>query len=199
MDPYVGEIKLVGFNFEPLGWMTCDGRQLLISDNRYQALFSIIGNMYGGDGAVNFNLPNLNGRGIVGGGMTRHYGETGGAIQTVLTMQTMPAHTHGATVTFTKTPTVSANIAVNTTGGTVPLPTNAYLAPTMKSGTAVKTYATASTGTDALAGVTANGSASGLVTVTGQGMLAPIPMPTLPPVLYCNYIIAYEGLYPVRP
>ena len=57
MDPFLGEIKLVGFNFAPQGWALCNGQTLPIAQN--QALFALLGTTYGGDGIRNFQLPNL--------------------------------------------------------------------------------------------------------------------------------------------
>jgi microcystin-dependent protein len=59
MDPYLGTIQLFGFFFAPRGWMSCEGQLLTIAQN--QALFSLLGNQYGGDGRTNFALPNLKG------------------------------------------------------------------------------------------------------------------------------------------
>jgi len=59
-EPFVGEIKMVGFNFAPRGYAFCDGQLLLISQNT--ALFSLLGTMYGGDGRTTFGLPDLRGR-----------------------------------------------------------------------------------------------------------------------------------------
>ncbi len=59
MDPFLGTIKLFPLDFEPQGWMLCNGRQLTIT--QHQALYALIGNRYGGDGRTNFNLPNLTG------------------------------------------------------------------------------------------------------------------------------------------
>ncbi len=66
MDEFIGEIKLVAFNFTPRGWATCDGQILSIAQN--QALFSLLGTTYGGDGRETFALPDLRGRVAVGDG-----------------------------------------------------------------------------------------------------------------------------------
>src|ERR1700694_4586120 len=75
-EPFLGEIKIISWNFPPKGWSFCNGQLLPINQN--QALFSILGTTYGGDGRVNFGLPNLQGRMPVhiGGGITP--GELGG-------------------------------------------------------------------------------------------------------------------------
>ncbi len=59
-EPFLGEIRLFGFNFAPIGWAMCNGQLLPI--NQYTALFSLLGTMYGGDGNTNFALPDLRGR-----------------------------------------------------------------------------------------------------------------------------------------
>ena len=70
-EPFLGEIRAVGFYFEPVGWKYCDGELLQIREN--QALFSLLGTMYGGDGQNNFKLPNLNNKMILGA--TTSFGE----------------------------------------------------------------------------------------------------------------------------
>ncbi len=63
-EPFLGEIKAVGFNFQPKGWLYCNGQTLQIYENT--ALFSLLGTTYGGDGTTNFKLPNLNNKMILG-------------------------------------------------------------------------------------------------------------------------------------
>ena len=94
-DPYLGEIRIVSFTFAPKGWFFCDGRLLPI--NQYQALFSLLGTMYGGNGITTFALPNLCGRFPC---HTQHEGiynqDTGGTESTMLTLPTksiVPAET----------------------------------------------------------------------------------------------------------
>ena len=99
-DPYVGEIRLFAGNFEPVGWMFCDGRELQIDD--HVLLFSIIGTTYGGDGASTFQLPDLQGRapvhrGTSSSGSTYLTGETGGVEEVQLTVQQIPQHNHAFT------------------------------------------------------------------------------------------------------
>ena len=66
MDAFTGEIRLFPFNFAPVDWAVCDGRLLLV--NEYQALYSVIANIYGGSNGINFNLPDLRGRVAIGEG-----------------------------------------------------------------------------------------------------------------------------------
>jgi microcystin-dependent protein len=111
-QPYIGEIRIVGFNFAPLDWAFCDGSLMPISEN--SALFQLIGTTYGGDGINTFALPNLLGR------LPMHIGSgfvqgqlAGSETVTVLTNQ-LPAHTHAT--------------SASTNGGTSNLPTNNFWA-----------------------------------------------------------------------
>lgn len=90
--PYLGEIKVISFNFAPKGWALCNGQLLPINQN--QALFSILGTTYGGDGRVNFALPNLRGRAAMHTGSGFTIGERGGEEAHTLTVQELPAHVH---------------------------------------------------------------------------------------------------------
>jgi microcystin-dependent protein len=97
MAPFIGEIRLFVGNFAPSGWAFCDGQQLPISEN--DALFTLIGTTYGGDGQETFALPDLRGRapvhmGTGPGGVTKALAETGGTEQETLTVQQTPIHTH---------------------------------------------------------------------------------------------------------
>jgi microcystin-dependent protein len=93
-SPFIGEIRLVGFNFAPLRWAFCDGSLMAISQNA--TLFSLIGTTYGGDGQNTFKLPDLRSRVPVhmGNGFTE--GQTGGAESVTLTLTQLPGHTHPA-------------------------------------------------------------------------------------------------------
>jgi len=118
--PFMGEIKFVSFNFAPKGWAMCNGQLLPINQN--QALFSILGTTYGGDGRVNFALPDFRGRVPVhrGDGITE--GQAGGQEFHTVTMSEMPAHNHFA---------IASNLAdasnVNTPSGSIPA--NASVSP----------------------------------------------------------------------
>ena len=93
--PFLGEIKIVPFNFPPKTWAFCNGQQLPINQN--QALFSLFGTMYGGNGQTTFALPDLRGRTPIhlGAGFTQ--GQAGGQEFHTVTMSEMPAHTHFVT------------------------------------------------------------------------------------------------------
>jgi microcystin-dependent protein len=94
LDPFMAQIMPVAFNFAPQGWAQCNGQLLPINQN--QALFSLLGTMYGGDGRVNFALPDLRGRVALhmGDGFTE--GQSGGQEFHTITMSEMPAHNHFA-------------------------------------------------------------------------------------------------------
>jgi microcystin-dependent protein len=116
-DNYLGEIKLFGGNFAPLGWAACDGRLLSIAEN--DALFALIGTTYGGDGQVTFGLPDLRGRvpmhqGTLAGGSAYFIGQMSGVESVTLITGNLPVHTH---------PFACSNV-----GGTTNDPTNGYLA-----------------------------------------------------------------------
>ncbi len=92
--PFLSEIKIVSFNFAPKGWAFCNGQLLPINQN--QALFSLLGTTYGGDGRVNFALPNLQGRVPMHMGAGHTLGERGGEEAHTVIMSEMPAHIHPA-------------------------------------------------------------------------------------------------------
>ncbi len=98
-EPFLSEIRIFSFGFPPKGWALCDGQLLPINQN--QALFSLLGTTYGGDGRVNFGLPNLQGNVPIhmGGGHT--LGERGGEQGHTLSISEIPTHTHTAMATST--------------------------------------------------------------------------------------------------
>jgi microcystin-dependent protein len=96
-EPFIGEIKPFGFNFAPRGWAQCDGQLLPIA--QYQALFSLLGTTYGGDGRVTFGLPDLRGRAALhygnGPGLTnRPLGQRSGQENVTLNANQIPVHSH---------------------------------------------------------------------------------------------------------
>jgi microcystin-dependent protein len=102
--PFLGEIKIISWNFPPRGWAFCNGQLMPINQN--QALFSLLGTTYGGDGRVNFALPNLQGRTPVHIGQGIIQGQAAGETAHTLTMSEMVAHTHTPVATST-----AANLA----------------------------------------------------------------------------------------
>src|SRR3954469_24576662 len=91
-QPYVGEIRMFAGNFSPVGWMFCDGSLLPISE--YETLFQLIGTTYGGDGRVNFALPDLRGRLPIHEGNGHTLGERGGEQGHTGSIAEVPTHTH---------------------------------------------------------------------------------------------------------
>ncbi len=91
-EPFLGEIRIVSFNFAPRGWAVCNGQVLPINQN--QALFSLLGTTYGGNGQTTFALPDLRGRVPLhmGGGFVA--GQAGGEAQHTLTVSELPPHIH---------------------------------------------------------------------------------------------------------
>ena len=133
-QPYVGECKMVGFNFPPVSWMMCAGQILPIS--QYELLFALIGTTFGGDGQSTFQLPDLRGRvpihqGTVPGGPVFTLGQPGGTEQVTLNQQQLPAHTHAlmaSNTNGTSNQVQGAALAVTTTRvyrATSPNPTSA--------------------------------------------------------------------------
>jgi microcystin-dependent protein len=170
-EPFVGQIIAVGFNFVPPSWAPCDGRALQIS--QYQALYTLIGTTYGGDGQTTFNVPDLRGRGAVGfgqGSRLSNYvlGQAGGTESVTLTANHWGAHGHSLTAAANATSSVPATNSVLGTSAT-----NIYAPPgnvTTLSPAMVKA---------------APGSS--------------VPHENRQPYQTINYIIALEGIFPSRP
>ena len=178
MEPFIGQIMAVGFNFAPRGWALCHGQLLNISD--HQALYALIGTYFGGDGRVTFALPDLRGRVAVGMGLSPglspiDLGERGGVENVTLDTAQIPAHNH--------------TVAVKNEHGTVALPANQYLAGTFKPGRgteAIESNSYADSQDSILNAQTISNSGG------SQGHI------NMQPYLGINYIIALEGLFPSR-
>lgn len=176
MDPTLAVITMFAGNFAPRGWALCAGQLLPINQN--QALFSLLGTTFGGNGTTNFGLPNLQGRTPIhagqGPGLSPYaLGQSGGAEFTNLLVSNLPVHSHTATFNF-----AVSNQAANSDepAGNAPAngPTAAYLSGAALSGQ--------------LGGVSAN--------VANTGGSQPIPLRQ--PYLGINFIIALEGIFPSR-
>lgn len=172
-EPFIGEIKMVGFNFAPQGWAFCDGALLSIQQN--SALFSLLGTYYGGDGRSTFGLPDLRGRVPIhqgqGPGLSQYVlGELAGSETVTVTPGQMPAHNHLIEAASDPGNTRSA-------GGAV-------LAKEAAGQTAVYN-------TTAAAGTPLR---SDSMTMSGGNQ----PHPNVQPFLCVNFIIALVGIYPTR-
>ena len=168
-DPYVGEIRMVGFNFAPQGWAFCDGSLMSISQN--EVLFTLIGTTYGGDGQQTFALPDLRGRRFVHAGTDRSgtpwvQGQVGGTETVTLTAGQLPAHTH---------PPIAAS-----TSGTTSTPSGTVWAGAQG---AVLPYSSSAPN------IAMN---PGLVDAAGQGL----PHENMAPFLVINFVIALFGIFP---
>jgi microcystin-dependent protein len=218
MDPILGEIKLFAGSFAPQGWFTCEGQTLSIS--QYTALFSLLGTTYGGDGTSTFKLPDLRGSfptqcNHLGGshpGGNYTYGQVGGQQSYTITAINMPPHTHsivkGAGTNLTGTISVSTTLMANNST------TNASASPASGNVLGQATDSAGSGATPAiynnqtanipLGGVSSTVNSSTLnfdptgLTLTPWGS-GPSPIPTVPPFVAMQYIIAWQGIYPTRP
>lgn len=112
-EPFLSEIRIMSFGFAPKGWALCNGQLLPINQN--QALFSLLGTTFGGDGRVNFGLPNLQGRTPIHVGGSHTLGERGGEPGHTLSIAEIPQHTHQAQATNTvgTTQDVAGNVLAN--------------------------------------------------------------------------------------
>lgn len=132
-EPFLSEIRIMSFNFAPRGWAMCNGQLLPINQN--QALFSLLGTTYGGNGQTNFALPDLRGNVPIHVGQGHLLGEKGGEQAHTLTISELPTHVHIANATSaaqtTNTPTSSLMLAKSSpqslysnTGSFVPMAPN---------------------------------------------------------------------------
>jgi len=185
MDPFIGEIRMVGFGFAPTGWALCNGQLMSIAQN--QALFALLGTTYGGDGIQTFALPNLQGRvplhaGSGAGLPVYSLGQQGGAANATILASNLPAHTHGVTP-----PVSNAN-------GTASSPVGAYPAVSTTTITGGERGETAATMSYAAASVSGQNAASYQTGAAGSG----IPISIEPPYLAVYFVIALVGIFPSR-
>jgi microcystin-dependent protein len=172
-DYYVGEIRLFCFDYAPQDFMPCNGQSLSIS--QYQALYTVIGTIYGGNGQTTFNLPDLRGRspvamGQLTGGATYQLGVQVGAETVTLSDAQMPTHAH--------------TVSVATTTATQTSPGPAVVQGAVASSNVFYCNATQAGTTAALAG--------GSVESAGAGQ----PHANLQPTVALQYAICVNGLYP---
>ena len=174
--PYLGEIKLISWNYPPKGWVFCNGQLLPINQN--QALFSIFGTTYGGDGRVTFGLPDMRGRVPIHMGNGFVIGEKGGELNHTLTTSEMPAHNHfvQSDVQTDAANNFSSPAATEIFGLALGVPSSGTNFP-------VNPYGTGAPG-GALAPQT--------VSNTGGSQ----PHVNTQPYLVLNYIVALQGVFP---
>ncbi|BDI33577.1 microcystin dependent MdpB family protein [Capsulimonas corticalis] len=170
-EPYVGEIRLVGFNYAPSGWAICDGASLPIS--QYDTLYALIGTRYGGDGEENFNIPNLLGRLPIHMSADYPIASSGGSETVSLTATEVPAHGHA--------------LAASSATASASSPENALLAVP-----AVDIY------TPIPAPPTPPPALVSMTTQTDAGPCAGAPHVNLMPSLCINYVIALYGIFPTQ-
>lgn len=218
MEPILGEIKIFAGNFAPQGWYTCEGQTLSISQNT--ALFSLLGTTYGGDGVSTFKLPDLRGAfptqcSNLGGahpGGTYSLGQVGGNQSTTITSANMPPHTHtivkGPGTNLSGSVSVSTTIKVNNTdtgAGATPAAGNSLSAVADLGGSGGAGIYNAQAPNTALNAQTASSTINSTLSFDPTGLTltpwgsGPQPIPTVPPFVAMQYIIAYEGVYPSRP
>lgn len=169
-EPFVGEIRMFAGNFAPRGWAFCDGQLLAVSQN--DALFSLLGTIYGGDGRTTFGLPDMRGRLPVhagsGPGLSpRRLGAKAGAENVTLTVNQLPSHNH--------TPQLSQDPGVEST------PSDQFIS----SSPTVRVFSPAP--------ATVTMSNSSVSNVGGSRSHT-----NLMPFLCVNFIIALVGIYPSR-
>jgi microcystin-dependent protein len=184
MTPFIAQIQIFGFDWAPRGWARCDGTLLAI--NSYQALFSLIGTIYGGDGRTTFALPDLRGRVPVhsgsGPGLTdRRIGAKSGAETTTLTTNNLPSHTHTAVV-----------------GGDVKLPISDSDANTDSIADGYLTNQSNDFYHDTPSAGEFAGALVNQITVTLTNTGNNVAFNNMQPYLVVNYCIALEGIFPSR-
>jgi microcystin-dependent protein len=168
-EPFIGEVRLLGFSFCPNGWTAANGQLLQIA--QWQALFSLYGTTYGGDGVRTFAIPNLLGRAPVGADAQQPLGAPFGASTVTLTTANLPPHRH--------------QLYASSTAASVGAPDGALLSTFPA---AEKIYAPSGSPADKAMSANAIG-------LTGNA----IPVSTQSPSLSMNWCVALQGIYPTRP
>ena len=187
MEPMIGEIRMFGGNFAPRGWALCNGQLMSISQNN--ALFSLLGTIYGGDGRTTYGLPDLRGRCALhsgnGPGLTeRRLGSKSGTAIVTLTTNELPSHTHSLAI--------DAKINVTDANGTSDEAPDQMLATAVTStNDASKIYHTGTGNEEYRAG-----EVQVAATISNDG--GSQYHNNLQPYLTVNYIIALVGIYPSR-
>lgn len=185
---FLGEIKLVPYNFAPKYWANCNGQILSIAQNT--ALFSLLGTTYGGNGTTTFALPDLRGRVAVGqsqgpGLSNRTLGEVLGTETVTLTSSTLPSHSHGLTTANAK-----PVMGVRKDAPTSSVPNGGFIA-----GANIYIPKNAAAGPDAGLHSTTVGFGQGATTDSTGGNQ---PHANVQPYLVLKYIIATSGIFPSR-
>lgn len=183
MEEFIGTIKMFAGTFAPRGWAYCQGQIMSIAQN--QALFSLLGTTYGGNGQTTFALPNLEGRVPVGTGAGSglspyELGQMGGKETTRLIVENLPAHSHGAKLSVS-----SGNAAQDKATSGVSIATPGY--PDGRKFTPTYGYNTSNPDTGLNEG-------SVSVAITGGSQ----PFDNRQPYTAMNYIICLHGIYPPR-
>jgi microcystin-dependent protein len=190
-DSFRGSIAMVAFNFPPNGWAFCNGALIPIAQNN--ALFALIGTIYGGDGRSTFGLPDLRGRIPVnagdGPGRTRRYlGRTGGAEQVTLTTQQIPAHDHQVDTRVT----TDLQLPVSSGEADATTPEGNVLGAQPSSRGTVPIYSTGSANTSIP--VEGQTSVDGTIASSGGNQAHN----NMPPFQVVNFIINLDGVFPSR-
>jgi microcystin-dependent protein len=185
MDPFLGEIKMVGFNFAPKGYALCNGAIMSIQQN--SALFALLGTTFGGNGTTTFGLPDYRSRGPVGMGQGPGLsavvqGEVAGIESVSLTLANLPSHTHPATAAG-----LTASPKASTTPGDARVPPEGSII-----GGVTGIFAGATTADVTMAAIPVTGT----VTIGMAGSSLPVGLRN--PYLGTNFVIATEGVFPSR-
>lgn len=166
-EPFLSEIRIMSFVFAPRGWALCNGQLLPINQN--QGLFSLLGTTFGGDGRVNFALPDLRGRTPIHVGSSHTLGERGGEQAHTLSIAEIPTHTHV--------------LSASSTDGNAPVPNGPSAGNILASSGAVRIYGGANNLVATSAGSVANVGGS-------QAHL------NMQPFLTLSFCIALQGIFP---